>query len=55
MLKHDECEAETSEKKRTMKMNETRRTDQEGKEKSPYRQICLPHLDNDNAKHKHDY
>jgi hypothetical protein len=38
-----------------MTKDATKRTDEEGKDESPYREIRLPHLDNDDTEHKHGY
>ena len=53
MLKHEE--RGTQEEKPATRKGEIKRTDQEGEDKSPYRQICPPHLDNDDTEHKHGY
>jgi hypothetical protein len=38
-----------------MTKDETKRTDQEGDDEAPYREICFPHFDNDDTEHEHGY
>ena len=52
MLKHNECELG---KKAHDDEREIKRTDQEGKDESPYREIRFPHFDNDDSEYRHGY
>ena len=38
-----------------MTEDETKHTDQEGEDESPYREICLPNLDSDDTEYKHGH
>ena len=50
MLKHNECET-----REEMTKDAIKRTDQDGKGEPPYREICLPHLNDDDTEQKRGY